>query len=75
MSLVIEWEQVVIAKLRGCCCLDLSISPFYASGPRAWEGDEGSPGKEFGLTGISNGEWPVPGKAEAFALGVILSAP
>lgn len=75
MSLVIEWEQAVIAKHRACCCLDLRISPFYALGPCAWEGDKGSPGKEFGLTVISNVEWLVPGKAECLALGVTLSAP
>lgn len=45
-----------------------------ASGPCAWERDEGSPGKEDGLTVISNGEWPVLGKAGCFALGVT-SAP
>lgn len=46
-----------------------------ALGPCARERDEGSPGKEDGLTVISNGEWPVLGKAECFALGVTLSAP
>lgn len=75
MSLVIEREQVVIAKHRGCCCLDLCISPFYASGPCAWDRGEGSPGREDGLTVISNIEWPVPGRAECSAPGVTLSAP
>lgn len=44
-----------------------------ALGPCAWEAEEGSPGKEDGLTLISNGEWPVLGKAGCFALGIVSS--
>lgn len=64
LSLLTEREQLVIVKHRGCFHLDLCIRPLLCFMALVSGMTRAAPGKEDGMTIISNVEWPGLCRAE-----------